>query len=83
MCFLDYILFGLNYKYGLLIVVISVSLIILAVLLYINHKKIVHVNLAPTLSVEDCQLMTKVVTRKCLEDLKKHPRYNEVKKIAE
>ena len=27
--------------------------------------------------------MTKVMTKKCLEDLQKHPRFNEVKKIAE
>ena len=57
--------------------------IVLIYLLYRNQKKITKLNLAPIISLEDSKLMTKVVTKKCLEDLKKNPKYKEVKKIAE
>lgn len=50
LCLIDHLLFGLNYKYGLLVVICCIALVVLAVMLYKNHKKIVHVNLAPALS---------------------------------
>ena len=80
---IDYIFFGLNFKYGVLTLVSSIALVVLATLLYKKSKDLKRINLAPVLSVEECEQMTKLVTKKCLDDLKKHPRYKEVKKIAE
>ena len=79
-----FLIYGLNEK--LIYVIISITIICLisfAYYFYNSNKNIERLNLVHYLSESEYQLKKKNATDYYINELKKHPRYEEVKEIAE
>lgn len=82
--FIYFILFGLSERIiYILITFFIIGLIVLAIYFYISHKKIERLGLVNYVSDSEYQEQKAVMTDYYIKKLKKHPQYEEVKKIAE
>ena len=81
---LYFLLFGLTEKtIYILITIFLITLILLAIYFYISHQKIEKLGFVNYVNDEDYQEQKAVTTEYYIGELKKHPKYEEVRKLAQ